>query len=125
MLELHIEVYDLERAETFYTALLPHVKVTRWTDGSAVAIVLEDGSALGLWEKGKVGLHGGRGAEHLHFAFQIKPDEYDKYRERLVDLGCEPIDHVWPNGQRSLYAFDPDGHQVEFMTVDWIRGVRD
>ena len=93
IVEVHIEVSDLERAEQFYTTLLPHTKVTRWSDGSAVAIVLEDGAALGLWKTGKIGLHGGRGAEHLHFAFTIEPEEYDTYRSRLVGLGCEVIDH--------------------------------
>lgn len=123
LLELHIEVADLERSLTFYQALLPHYKVTRWRDGSAAAIVLEDGSAVGLWVIGKRGLHDGRGGEHLHFAFQIEPDEYEKYRAKLVELRRDPIDHVWPNGHRSLYAFDPDGHQIEFMTIDWITGV--
>lgn len=125
IIEIHIEVSDLDRAQAFYSALLPHTGVTRWSDGSAVAIVLEDGSALGLWKRGRVGLHGGRGANHLHFAFKIEPGEYDEYRQRLVDLGCKPIDHVWPNGERSVYTFDHDGHQLEFMTVDWIRGIRD
>ncbi|MDX9858385.1 MAG: hypothetical protein RBT76_11380 [candidate division Zixibacteria bacterium] len=125
LLELHIEVSDLERSLAFYRALLPHHQVTTWADGSAAAIVFEDGSALGLWKLGKRGLYDGRGAAHLHFAFKIEAGKYNVFRQRLVALGCEPIDHVWPNGERSIYSFDPDGHHVEFMTVDWIRGVRD
>ncbi|MCM2272858.1 MAG: VOC family protein [candidate division Zixibacteria bacterium] len=119
-LELHIEVADLARAEQFYTTLLPHAKVTRWEDGSAIAIILDDGAAFGLWKIGKSGLHNGRGGEHVHFAFQIKRSEYDLYKERMLALGIEPIEHTWPSGDRSLYFFDPDGHQGEFMTKDWL-----
>lgn len=119
-LELHIEVADLARSEQFYTALLPHAKVTRWEDGSAIAIILDDGAALGLWKIGKLGLHNGRGGEHVHFAFQIDRGEYDSYRSRMLAMGLEPIEHTWPSGDRSLYFFDPDGHQGEFMTKDWL-----
>lgn len=119
-LELHIEVADLARSERFYATLLPHAKVTRWEDGSAIAIILEDGAALGLWKVGKLGLHNGRGGEHVHFAFQIKRSEYDLYKERMLAMGIEPIEHTWPSGDRSLYFFDPDGHQGEFMTKDWL-----
>ncbi|MBD3403874.1 hypothetical protein GF420_13355 [candidate division GN15 bacterium] len=123
ILELHIEVSDLDRSLEFYTALLPHEKVVRWQDNSAAALVFPDGTSMGLWRTGKRGLYDGRGGEHLHFAFQIEDHEYDSIRARVVELGCEVIDHVWPNGKRSLYFFDPDNHQVEFMTVDWLRGV--
>ena len=71
-------------------------------------------------EKGKQGLYDGRGAEHLHYAFQIDPDEYDDYLSRLKALGVEVIEHEWSNGHRSLYFFDHDGHQGELMTCDWL-----
>lgn len=119
-LELHIEVADLARSEKFYSTLLPHAKVTRWEDGSAIAIILDDGAALGLWKVGKLGLYHGRGGEHVHFAFQIDRSEYDSYRTRMRSMGLEPIEHTWPSGDRSLYFFDPDGHQGEFMTKDWL-----
>ena len=83
-------------------------------------MVLDDGSAFGLWKKGAIGLHNGRGAEHLHFAFQIAAEDYDEYKKRLESLGIEAIEHVWKNDNRSLYFFDPDGHQGEFMTKDWL-----
>jgi len=120
LVETHIEVADVERAVEFYAALLPHRKVVRWSDGSAAAIVLEDGGAFGLWSIGKEGLHGGRGGEHQHFAFQIEPGEYDEYKVKLESLGVKPIEHEWNNGGRSIYFFDADGHQGEFMTTDWI-----
>ena len=120
LLELHIEVEDLERAFAFYSSLLPHRDVVRFSDGQAFALILDDGSAFGLWRKGKTGIHDGRGAEHLHFALQIAPDEYDQYLRRLRELEVDPIEHLWPDGHRSIYFFDEDGHQGEFMTRDWI-----
>ena len=123
ILELHIEVEDVQRSLAFYKQLIPHEKVGTWDDGTAAAIVLKDGTAFGLWKKGKSGLYDGRGGEHLHFAFQIEPEEYEEYKQRLEKAGVKVIEHTWPNGNRSLYFFDPDGHQGEFMTVDWMTGV--
>lgn len=119
MLELHIEVADLDRACEFYRQLLPHEKVVRWPDGQAVALVMADGTAFGLWKQGKQGINQGQGGAHLHFAFQIDPADYDVFRDKLLKLGVEPKDYVWPGGQRSIYFFDADGHQGEFMTCDW------
>lgn len=120
LLEIHIEVEDLERSLDFYQQIIPHKKIVRWSDGSAAALVLEDGSAFGIWRIGTRGLHDGRGGEHLHFAFQIKSEEYENFKQRLESLGISPTEHQWDNGERSLYFFDPDGHQGEFMTCDWL-----
>lgn len=122
LLEVHLEVADLDRAERFYTALLDPARITRWSDRSAIAFVLPSGTTLGLWQQGKVGLHGGRGGDHVHFALQIEPSQYDTLLARLRALECEVIEHTWPDGQRSLYFFDLDHHQGEFMTTDWLRG---
>ena len=122
LLEIHLEVADLARSEVFYKAILDYSKITRWTDNSAIAFILPSGTALGLWEKGKQGLYGGRGGEHVHFALQIDPDDYPSILKKLQALSIDVIEHTWPDGQRSLYFFDPDGHQGEFMTTDWLRG---
>lgn len=124
MLEIHLEVKDLDISEKFYSALLPHARISRWDDGSAIALILEDGTAFGLWRKGKRGLFDGRGGEHLHFAFQISREEIDLYRDKLHNLGVDLIEHTWPSGDMSLYFFDPDGHQGEFMTKDWLTPFR-
>ncbi len=121
IVEFHIEVEHPEKSLEFYKDLIPHEKVTHWNDKSAIALVLKDGSAFGIWKKGKLGLFDGRGGEHVHFAFQIKPDEYDLYKQKLLDRGLTPEEYTWPSGHRSLYFFDPDGHQGEFITSDWLR----
>jgi len=120
ILELHLEVNSLEKSLELYSKLLPHDKITSWKDGSAAALVLKDGTALGLWKKGKKGIHNGRGGEHVHFAFQIEEDELEKYRGLIRDCGLEPLDYEWPDGSKSVYFFDYDGHQGEFMTKDWL-----
>ncbi len=120
ILEVHLEVADLERSVAFYEKLIPHEKLVRWPDGSAAALVLPNGESLGLWKTGKEGLYGGRGGRHVHFAFEIEADQYGDCKRRLAALGVEVIEHEWKNGERSLYFFDPDGHQGEFMTCDWL-----
>jgi catechol 2,3-dioxygenase-like lactoylglutathione lyase family enzyme len=119
LLEIHIEVADLEKSLQLYSKLITHKRVEQWDDKGAVALVLEDGSAFGLWKKGKLGIHNGRGGEHLHFAFQIMPDEYDHYVSLIKSLGLQPLHHVWPTGHKSVYFFDYDNNQGEFMTTDW------
>lgn len=119
LIETHIEVQDLERSLKFYSTLLPHKKIVRWKDNDAAALVFDDGSAFGIWEVGKTGIHGGRAGQHLHFAFQISPNEYGEYKQRLEGLGIQALEYNWPSGERSIYFFDSDGHQGEFMTCDW------
>jgi catechol 2,3-dioxygenase-like lactoylglutathione lyase family enzyme len=120
MHEIHIEVEDLEKSLALYTKLLPHKDVTHWADGSAAAIIFEDGSAFGLWKKGKHGIHDGRGGKHVHYAFQIRPDEYQHYHDKIKKQGLVPLEHTWNDDAQSVYFFDYDGHQGEFMTKDWL-----
>ena len=119
LLEIHLETADIEKSLSLYSKLIPHKRIEKWDDNSAVALVLENGSAFGLWTKGKRGIHGGRGGEHVHFAFRIEPEDYDHYLELIKSSGLEPLEHQWPNGGRSVYFFDYDNNQGEFMTVDW------
>lgn len=117
---MHIEVEDVDMSAEFYRTLFQITKEVKWHDGSARALIFPDGTAFGIWQRGKRGLYDGEGAQHLHFALQIEPAEIDKYRERLQELGVKVIDHDWEDGHRSLYFFDRDGHQGELMTKDWL-----
>ena len=120
ILEIHLEVEDLERSFNLYSKLIPHKRVEYWEDKSAVAFVLENGTAFGLWKKGKRGIHNGQGGRNVHYAFQIESNELEQYKELLISLGLEPLEHDWNDGRKSIYFFDPDGHQGEFMTGDWL-----
>lgn len=116
---MHIEVADIEKSLELYSQLLTYSKVIWWEDKQAVALVLEDGSAFGIWKGGKTGIHGGRAGAHLHFAFQIEPEQYDECKSRIEAAGLRSLEHEWRGGQRSLYFFDYDGNQGEFMTTNW------
>lgn len=120
LLEMHIECADLKRSVEMYQKLLEPVKVL-WDgpDDPQAFLVLEDGTAFGLWQTGTRGILDAHAGAHLHFAFQIRPDEYDMYKSRIESLNMEALDWDWPDGSRSVYFFDPDGHQGEFMTRGW------
>lgn len=59
--------------------------------------------------------HDGSGPQH--FAFAIGAEAYDDWRRHLnaVDVAIES-EVVWPQGGRSLYFRDPDGHLGELAT---------
>ena len=123
MLEIHLECADLEAAVRFYAELLPHARVV-WngpTDPQAF-LVLHDGTALGLWEKGTRGIHDGLAGAHVHWALQVDAAELADFAARLRDLGVAPLTWTWPDGSESVYFFDRDGHQGEFMSRDWKSG---
>lgn len=122
LLEVHIEAADPEASLAFYQSLLDCEKIIWRESRLAVFMVLRDGTAFGIWKKGSRGIHNGQAGAHVHFAFRIDPDEYDEYRDRLASLGVTILDYDWEDGHRSLYFFDPDGHQGEFMTKGWLEG---
>ena len=119
MLEMHIGVKDINKSVEFYSQLLPHTKIIDDDERKQVFIVLADGSAFGIWENGYRGMFDGLPARHLHFAFQIAVDEYDLFKKKLKKLSVDIIEHTWRDGHKSLYFFDDDAHQGEFMTKDW------
>jgi len=79
--ELVLEVVDLERAEHFYSKLLGLPVVERWEHRDAIW-VLAGATRIGLW-KPQVGVAGGRGGIHVHYAFQIADEDYEATVERL------------------------------------------
>lgn len=120
--ELVLEVSDLERAERFYAGTLGLPVVERWPHRDAFW-VLAGATRIGLW-KPQVGLEGSRGGEHVHFALQIMPEDFDQRVAALRAAGHDPPVHEFgPLGSgdrpsRSVYVTDPDGHLVEFWTAD-------
>ncbi len=125
MSEIHLSVKDLNKSFHLYERLIEHGAVHWWEDRSAVALVLNDGTAFGLWEEGKVGMFNGKAAKEAHFAFEIFPEELQKYRKLVIESGLKPIDHDWGGGRRSIYFHDFDNHQGEFMTGDWSKYLSD
>jgi len=120
LIETHIQVEDVEKSLSLYKSLISHKEILRWADGHVAALVLNDGSALGLWGEGHKGIHDGQGGTNVHFAFKIDDDEYDVYKNKIIKAGLEALEYQWESGHRSVYFFDYDGHQGEFITGNWI-----
>jgi catechol 2,3-dioxygenase-like lactoylglutathione lyase family enzyme len=126
--ELVLEVSDLEASRAFYRDLLGFEE-TLYGEGreGRYWYLVGDSARLGLWTP-QVGLAGGRGGAHVHFAFSISDGELDALRERIVAGGCEVEGPVKLGPGRAIYVADPDGNVVEFWSQDmeaYCRGARE
>src|SRR3954451_23382430 len=117
--ELVLEVVDLEAAEAFYGGALGLPVVERWPEREAVWVMAGDRTRIGLWRP-QVGLAGGRGGLHVHYALHIAPDDYDAGVVGLREHGYDPEEHGFGTYEesRAAYVTDPDGNVVELWTWD-------
>jgi catechol 2,3-dioxygenase-like lactoylglutathione lyase family enzyme len=117
--ELVLEVLDLDRAISFYTEVLGLPLVERWDHRDAAWVMAGDRTRIGLWRP-QVGLAGGRGGVHVHYALHIAEEDYDAAVERLRARGHEPEEVVFSGDDRgrAAYVDDPDGNVVELWTWD-------
>ena len=117
--ELVLEVHDLEAAERFYTDVLGLPVVERWTDREAVWLMAGERTRIGLWTP-QVGLAGGRGGAHVHYAMHVPPERYDAAVAQLREHGVDVTEHAFPSygDSRAAYVTDPDGNVVELWTWD-------
>jgi len=116
--ELVLEVSDLDAARHFYTDVLGFEE-TRYGEGRDDRrwYLIGDSARLGLWTP-QVGLAGGRGGSHVHFAFQLAREQLDPLRERLRSQGTEVEGPIQLGADRAIYVTDPDGNVIEFWTQD-------
>ena len=116
--ELVLEVSDLDAARRFYGEELGFEE-TRYGEGREDRrwFLIGDTARLGLWTP-QVGLAGGRGGAHVHFAFQLGAEELDPLLERLRSQGMEVEGPIQLGEDRAIYVTDPDGNVVEFWTQD-------
>jgi catechol 2,3-dioxygenase-like lactoylglutathione lyase family enzyme len=115
--ELVLEVVDLEASERFYAEVLGLPVVDRWPDREAVWVMAGERTRIGLWRP-QVGLAGGRGGLHVHFALHIAEADYDGAVERLRSLGQDVEEIAFDGAGRAVYVDDPDGNVVELWTWD-------
>ena len=115
--ELVLEVVDLEASERFYAEVLGLPVVERWPDRDAIWVMAGDRTRIGLW-KPQVGLMGGRGGLHVHFAMHIAEADYEGAVKRLRSLGQEVEEMDFGGAGRAAYVDDPDGNVVELWTWD-------
>ena len=117
--ELVLEVVDLEAAERFYAEVLGLPVVERWEQREALLVMAGAGTRIGLWRP-QVGLAGGRGGVHVHYAMHVAESDYDAAVARFREHGYEPEEHRFGSYEesRAAYVTDPDGNVVELWTWD-------
>jgi catechol 2,3-dioxygenase-like lactoylglutathione lyase family enzyme len=117
--ELVLEVGDLPACEHFYAEVLGFPVVERWTgEREAVWVMAGRGTRIGLWPP-QVGLAGGQGGVHVHYALHIREEDLDAAVARLRKHGCDVYEHHFGQRRgRAAYVTDPAGHVVELWTWD-------
>lgn len=115
--ELVLEVVDLEASEEFYFGVLGLPVVERWPDREAIWVMAGERTRIGLWRP-QVGLAGGRGGVHVHFAMHIADSDYDAAVSLLRERGEEVEEIAFDGAGRAAYVTDPDGNVVELWTWD-------
>jgi catechol 2,3-dioxygenase-like lactoylglutathione lyase family enzyme len=116
--ELVLEVADIESSRRFYRDLLGFEE-TLYGEGAdgRYWYLVGDSARLGIWTE-QVGLAGGRGGAHVHFAFHLPDPEIDAMLDRLHDAGAEFEGPVQLGPGRAVYVTDPDDNVVEFWSQD-------
>jgi catechol-2,3-dioxygenase len=116
--ELVLEVSDLDAARRFYGEVLGFEE-TRYGEGRDDRrwYLIGDSARLGLWTP-QVGLAGGQGGAHVHFAFHLAREQLDPLLKRLQSQGTEVEGPIQLGADRAIYVTDPDGNVVEFWTQD-------
>lgn len=115
--ELVLEVVDLEAAEEFYAGVLGLPVVERWPDREAIWVMAGERTRIGLWRP-QVGLKGGRGGIHVHFALHIAEEDYDEAVAGVRSRGGVVEELAFNGAGRAAYVTDPDGNVVELWTWD-------
>jgi predicted enzyme related to lactoylglutathione lyase len=116
--ELVLEVSDLEAARNFYRDVLGFEE-TLYGEGAEGRYwyLVGETARLGIWTE-QVGLAGGRGGVHVHYAFNVPDDAVDGLRERIESAGAEVEGPIQLGPGRAIYVSDPDGNVVEFWSQD-------
>ena len=116
--ELVLEVSDLDASRSFYRDQLGFEE-TLYGEGAEGRYwyLIGESARLGLWTE-QVGLAGGRGGAHVHFAFQVADPEIDRLLQRITTRGVEVEGPIQLGPGRAIYVTDPDGNVVEFWSQD-------
>jgi catechol-2,3-dioxygenase len=116
--ELVLEVADLDAARRFYRDVLGFEE-TLYGEGreGRYWYLVGETARLGLWTQ-QVGLAGGRGGAHVHFAFHVEDAEIDALNERLGKEEADVEGPIQLGPGRAIYVTDPDGNVVEFWSQD-------
>jgi predicted enzyme related to lactoylglutathione lyase len=109
-----LEVADVDVAVRFYGEVLGLPSLNR-SDNRAWFLV-GGRSRIGLWTP-QVGIAGGQGGAHVHYAMNIGEDDYDAAVARLREHGLDVHEEHFDEPEtRAAYVTDPDGNVVELWT---------
>ena len=108
-----LEVADLDAAARFYTEVLG-LPVQARSD-ERVWLLAGERTRIGLWTP-QVGIAGGQGGAHVHYAMHIAEDDYEGAVERLHEQGYDAHEEDFEENGRACYVTDPDGNVVELWT---------
>jgi predicted enzyme related to lactoylglutathione lyase len=116
--ELVLEVSDLEAARRFYRDVLGFEE-TLYGEGAEGRYwyLVGETARLGLWTE-QVGLAGGRGGAHVHYAFNVADGEIDRLQQRIEEAGAAVEGPIQLGPGRAIYVTDPDGNVVEFWSQE-------
>lgn len=124
VLETALYCDDVARAATFYhevlgcVPLLESARLVALDAGDRTVLLLFQRGATTTWfatPGGRIPPHDGSGPQHI--AFAIAAGDWASWERRLAGRQVEIESRVdWPEGGRSLYFRDPDGHSVELAT---------
>jgi catechol 2,3-dioxygenase-like lactoylglutathione lyase family enzyme len=116
--ELVLEVSDLDAARRFYRDVLGFEE-TLYGEGAEGRYwyLVGETARLGLWTE-QVGLAGGRGGAHVHYAFNVPDSGIDRLKNRIEGAGAEVEGPIQLGPGRAIYVTDPDGNVVEFWSQD-------
>ena len=128
VLETALYVDNLPKSVDFYQRVLG-LRPTSEPTGRLCAVDVSADQVLLLFKKGAsveaTVTPGGTipptdGEGSLHVAFSIPTSKFEAWRNHLEesDVTVESI-VSWPEGGRSLYFRDPDGHVIELKTSNW------
>jgi catechol-2,3-dioxygenase len=126
--ELVLEVADLEASRAFYRDLLGFEE-TLYGEGreGRYWYLVGESARLGIWTE-QIGLAGGRGGAHVHFAFHLEDAELELIQARIEARTGEVEGPIQLGPGRAIYITDPDGNVVEFWSQDmdeYCRGARE
>jgi predicted enzyme related to lactoylglutathione lyase len=118
--ELVLEVSDLDAARRFYRDVLGFEE-TLYGEGAEGRYwyLIGETARLGLWTE-QVGLAGGRGGAHVHYAFNVPDDSIDDLKSRIEGAGAEVEGPIQLGPGRAIYVTDPDENVVEFWSQDMV-----
>jgi catechol 2,3-dioxygenase-like lactoylglutathione lyase family enzyme len=108
-----LEVADLDAAVRFYGEVLGLAPLSR--SNNRAWFLVGGRSRIGLWTP-QLGIAGGQGGAHVHYAMHIGEDDYDAAVARLREHGLDVHEEDFEESGRAMYVTDPDGNVVELWT---------